>query len=90
MLTARSCAAHRYVTDAMDKVEFKQPVFVGDVLNFHGRVVKKGRTSVRVHISVSAERYLDPGQTVPGHRSRARARRGRRESQADSLTSQLK
>jgi acyl-CoA thioesterase YciA len=45
-----------FVTVALNRVEFKQPVLVGDVVRFETRVVKFGRTSVTVHIDVHAER----------------------------------
>ncbi len=44
------------VTIAMDRVEFKEPVFVGDTVSFWTRVVRVGRTSMTIHISVEAER----------------------------------
>ncbi len=46
----------RYVTVAMDKVEFKQPVFQGDILSLWGRTVSIGTTSIRVHLDVRAFR----------------------------------
>lgn len=64
-VAARKLAPHMYVTVAMDAVEFKQPVFVGDVLNFFGTVEHMGRTSVRIRIKVEAERWTDPRQIVP-------------------------
>ena len=45
-----------YVTVAMNKVEFKKPVMVGDVVKFLTRLVKIGRISVTMHIDVIAER----------------------------------
>jgi len=45
-----------FVTVAMNKVEFKQPVLVGDVVKFLTRLVRIGRTSVTMHIDVQAER----------------------------------
>lgn len=44
------------VSVAMNKVEFKKPVFVGDVVRFLARVVRIGRTSVTVHVAVEALR----------------------------------
>jgi acyl-CoA thioesterase YciA len=44
------------VTVAMDRIEFKKPVFVGDTVKFLSRLLKIGRTSVRVHVSVEVER----------------------------------
>jgi acyl-CoA thioesterase YciA len=44
------------VTVAMNRVEFKRPVFVGDVVRFHTRLVRLGRTSITMQVSVTAER----------------------------------
>ena len=49
------------VTIAMDRVEFKEPVFVGDVVSFWTRIVRVGRTSITTHIAVETER---DGRTV--------------------------
>lgn len=45
-----------FVTVAINRVEFKKPVLVGDVVRFQTHVVRIGRTSVTVHIDVHAER----------------------------------
>ncbi len=45
-----------FVTVAINRVEFKQPVMVGDVVKFLTRLVKIGRTSITMHIDVIAER----------------------------------
>jgi acyl-CoA thioesterase YciA len=63
-VAAREHTPHKVVTVAMDKVLFKQPVYVGDVLSFYGRVIKQGRTSMTVHVAVEAERFTDPRQVV--------------------------
>ena len=44
------------VTVALNRVEFKKPVLVGDVVRFLVRLVRLGRTSVTVQVSVEAER----------------------------------
>src|SRR6516164_6490981 len=44
------------VTVALNRVEFHRPVFVGDVVRFLTRLVRLGRTSITVHVSVEAER----------------------------------
>lgn len=44
------------VTVAMDKVEFHQPVMVGDLVSFYAEVLRKGRTSVTVRVEVEALR----------------------------------
>ncbi len=50
------------VTVAINRVEFKQPVMVGDVVKFNTTVVRVGRTSITMHIDVIAERE---GQLIP-------------------------
>ncbi|MCI0683218.1 MAG: acyl-CoA thioesterase [Gemmataceae bacterium] len=44
------------VTVAVNRVEFKLPVLVGDVVRFLTRPVRVGRTSITMQISVEAER----------------------------------
>ena len=44
------------VTVAINRVEFKQPVMVGDVVKFQTTVLRVGRTSITMHINVIAER----------------------------------
>jgi acyl-CoA thioesterase YciA len=44
------------VTVAMNAVQFHEPVLVGDVVRFMTRLVRIGRTSITVHVSVEAER----------------------------------
>jgi acyl-CoA thioesterase YciA len=58
-----SCGPHNFVTVAMDKVVFHQPVFVGDVVSFYTETVKIGRTSVTTKILVEATR-ADSLETV--------------------------
>jgi acyl-CoA thioesterase YciA len=54
---ARRVAPRRYVTKAMREVEFHEPVFLGDVVNFFTETVRVGRTSLTVRVSVEAERW---------------------------------
>jgi acyl-CoA thioesterase YciA len=63
-LVARRHAPRKFVTVALDKVEFKEPVFVGDVLSFFGSVVREGRTSITIRIAVFAERFTAPGTCI--------------------------
>ena len=44
------------VTVAINRVEFKRPVLVGDVVRFLTRKVRIGRTSITMHIRVEADR----------------------------------
>jgi len=55
---ARKNGGHRWVTVAVDRVEFHAPVHVGDVVSFYTRTVRTGTTSVTVEVCVEAERYL--------------------------------
>lgn len=54
---ARRHGVHRWVTAAIDRVEFKAPVQVGDVVNFFATTLRLGTKSVTVRIEVEAERY---------------------------------
>ena len=54
---ARKVRGHRYVTKAMREVEFHEPVFVGDIVNFFTETLRIGRTSITVRVSVEAERW---------------------------------
>src|SRR6202047_4306418 len=44
------------VTVAVNRVEFHQPVLVGDVVRFLTRLVRIGRTSITMTVTVEAER----------------------------------
>ena len=66
---AAAIEAHQYhpdklVTIAMDQIEFRQPVFVGDLVSFFTHTVRLGRTSITVGVSVWAQRARDRSQTV--------------------------
>ncbi len=60
---ARRHGVHRWVTAAIDRVEFKAPVHVGDVVTFYTRTTRFGTKSVTVRVDVEAERY-GSGQNV--------------------------
>ncbi len=53
---ARKHGTTRWVTVALDRVEFLQPVMVGDIVEFQTRTLSVGRTSVTVGVEVIAER----------------------------------
>lgn len=63
---ARLHARCRWVTLALDRVEFKEPVYVGDTLNFFAKTVKTGRSSVTVEVDVQAERFAPDHQGKQG------------------------
>ena len=48
----------RFVTKAMNAVEFVAPVHLGDVVSFYAKAVRLGRTSVTIKIEVEAERLF--------------------------------
>lgn len=45
-----------FVTVAVNRVEFKKPVLVGDVVKFQTTPVRLGRTSITMKVDVIAER----------------------------------
>ncbi len=51
---------HRYVTVAFDKVEFHEPVYVGDVLSLYADAIRVGRSSLTIQVRVFARRRIDP------------------------------
>lgn len=57
---ARKAGVHKYVTVAMDQVEFNKPVYIEDVVSFYTSTVRKGRTSITVNVTVEACRYEAP------------------------------
>ncbi len=52
------------VTVKMNEVVFHKPVHVGDVVSFYAKVVRIGTTSVTVKVTVTAERWRQPGEVV--------------------------
>ncbi len=66
---ARRVAPHRYVTKAMREVEFREPVYLGDIVSLFTETVHVGRTSVTVRVSVEAERW-GAGPAGAGHGER--------------------
>lgn len=63
-VATRDYPPYRFVTAAMDRIAFKHPVFVGDLLSLYARVLKIGRTSILIQVEVDARRFADPTQTV--------------------------
>ena len=48
----------------MKEVQFRQPVYVGDIVSFYTDVTRLGTTSITVKVIVQAERYREPGSSV--------------------------
>lgn len=46
----------RVVTIAMDKVEFHEPVYVGELVSFYADIIRVGRTSITIRVEVEAKR----------------------------------
>ena len=44
------------VTRAVESFEFKQPVFIGDLISCYAKIISEGRTSIKVDVEVYAER----------------------------------
>lgn len=67
---AAATEAHRYwprkvVTVAMDKVDFKRPVWVGDLVSLFTKTLRIGRTSIQVKVSVWSQRHFGGGEAIP-------------------------
>ena len=61
---ARTHGAHRWVTASIDRVDFKAPVMLGDIVSLYTTTVRAGTSSVTIRVEVEAERYLT-GDVVP-------------------------
>lgn len=60
----KQIAKGRVVTVAIDSTQFKLPVFVADTLCCYVALVKKGRTSVTVHIETWVNREFDKEKLI--------------------------
>lgn len=54
----------RLVTVAVREVEFVAPVFVGDLVSFYAKTIRRGTTSITVHVLVVADHRLRQQQKV--------------------------
>ncbi len=63
-IAAHNIGVARVVTVAMREVVFKHPVEVGDIVSCYADVLKVGRTSVTVRVSVTAHRPTDLRRSV--------------------------
>lgn len=55
---ARRHGAHRWVTASIDRVDFKAPVHLGDIVSLYATTIRTGTSSVTIRVDVEAERYL--------------------------------
>ena len=56
-IEARKHGTHRWLTASIDRVDFQQPVYVGDIVRFYTSTIKTGKSSVKIEVSVEAERF---------------------------------
>lgn len=61
---ARNTKHPRFVTVAMDKIVFHEPVFIGDLVSFYAETQRVGNTSITVRVWVEAERFGGRGTRV--------------------------
>lgn len=57
-------AHHRYVTVSFKEVEFREPVFVGDVLSLYAHATRVGHTSITTQVRVCASRRTEADRLV--------------------------
>jgi acyl-CoA thioesterase YciA len=55
-------AKGRVATVAVNSFQFRQPIFVGDVVSFYTRITRVGNTSITVEVEVYAQR--DPAKPI--------------------------
>ena len=55
-IVARRRAQGRIVTVAVDSFQFRNPVFVGDVISCYAKITRIGKTSLTVNVRAFAER----------------------------------
>lgn len=65
-ITATRHAKALCVTASFDRVDFIEPVQVGEVVNFDARLTSVGRTSMEVWVRVSAEHVVGGGAHLVG------------------------
>jgi acyl-CoA thioesterase YciA len=57
-------AKTRTVTVAIDAMNFRKPVYVGDLVSVHANVVRIGRTSITVHLEAWVRRRKETGSIL--------------------------
>ena len=55
-IVARRRAQGRIVTVAVDSFQFRNPVFVGDVISCYAKITRIGKTSLKINVKAFAER----------------------------------
>jgi acyl-CoA thioesterase YciA len=63
-IEVRKHTLKKIVTKAMREVIFVAPVFVGDLVSFYAELVRIGRTSITIKVTVAADRVSSPRERV--------------------------
>lgn len=62
-IEARRHGVHRWVTASIERIDFRAPVQIGDVVSFLTMPESTGTSSIKVRVRVEAERFTT-GQTA--------------------------
>ena len=63
-IIARRHANGRIVTVAVNSFEFRQPVFVGDLISCYAEITRIGNTSLTVNVKAFAERQQETHEVI--------------------------
>jgi acyl-CoA thioesterase YciA len=63
-IIARRRANGRTVTVGVDSFQFKQPVFVGDLISCYASITRVGRTSLTINVKAFAERQQETHEII--------------------------
>lgn len=58
-LAARDLNVSRVVTVAVNSLEFKEAVKVGDILSCYAKIIRVGTTSITTQVEVNSERSIE-------------------------------
>ena len=58
-IVAKNLSRSRVTTVAVDGMVFLNPVFVGDIVNCHAKLLKVGRTSMKIDVEAWVQRGKD-------------------------------
>ncbi|MFK5881979.1 MAG: acyl-CoA thioesterase [Sulfurospirillum sp.] len=58
-LATRDLPIESVVTVKVNSLEFREPIYVGDVVSFYAKIINVGVTSIKVSVEVNAERLYE-------------------------------